>query len=118
MDLKPGDNKDGWHIATCNRADIQKMLLKNLLLHAKTDGVNKLLKCGVAVESYEEVESDGKVIVNLSDGSSIDGKLLLGCDGINSKIREHLHGGDSNDPLGFLNVIFYWAKCTWFRTRN
>jgi len=67
------------------------------------------LKCGVALDSYEEDAANGRVTVHLNDNSSIVGCALLGCDGIHSKVRKCIHS-EVEDPLNFCKCVAYWAK--------
>ena len=46
-----------------------------------------ILKCGVEVTGYEEHNETESVSVRLSDGVSIMGSSLLGCDGIHSAVH-------------------------------
>lgn len=95
--------------ASVQRANMQKLLLE--VLFPTPDLEEGYLKCGAALDSYEEDVDNGRVTVHLGDGSSLVGCALLGCDGIHSKVRQCIHVG-VEDPLHFCNCLAYWAKCT------
>ncbi len=61
--------------------------LLDVLVAALPADVLRLRSTVVAVES----DDDG-VRVTLADGDTIDGDVLVGADGIHSRIRDHLHG--------------------------
>jgi len=100
----------GMRLASVNRAQLQALLLDKLF--PTKDMEVGILKCGVGVESYVEDASTGRVSVTMADQSTIMGRALLGCDGINSKVRSCMHGGDELDPLRFCGCICYWGKCS------
>ncbi|CAB9524143.1 heptyl-3-hydroxy-4(1H)-quinolone synthase [Seminavis robusta] len=82
--------------------------LQGLLLDQLVDQ-EKVLKCGVGVESYQEDVEKGVVTVHLVDGTTVVGKALLACDGIHSKVRKCMHGGDDVDPLSYCGTTCYWS---------
>lgn len=90
------------------RSDLQNALLDMIMYDkAKEDDQNAILKCGVAVSSYEN--KDDHVEVNLSDGSTIKGLVLLACDGIHSAVRKHMHR-NVNDDLNYCGQECWWGK--------
>lgn len=105
-----------------NRAEMQNCLL-NILFPTPEDEEG-ILFCGSGIETYIEDEKQGKVTAVLASGKTIDGCVLLACDGIHSRCRAVLHGGyDSNqewetnckvinekDPLHFCKAMVYWGK--------
>jgi 5-methylphenazine-1-carboxylate 1-monooxygenase len=99
---------------TVNRADLQSMLLEKLFSSPESE--EGVLRCGAGIQSYTQkqgIETNGAtnmVSVTLSDGSTLDGRALLACDGIHSAIRKQLHQ-DRKDELHFCNIICYWGKC-------
>lgn len=93
--------------ACAHRSALQQALLDQLLQNATTKE-SEFLKCSTTLENYEEEEN--QVTVELSDGSSLVGKALLGCDGINSRVRSCLNK-DEEDPLKYLETTCYWGKC-------
>merc|ERR1712226_1588610 len=93
---------------TANRSDLQNALL-DVIMHDKAteDDQNAILKCGVAVSTYEN--KGDHVEVNLSDGSSVKGLVLLACDGIHSAVRKHMHR-NVNDDLNYCGQECWWGK--------
>lgn len=92
-----------------NRSEMQELLVSCL----GEDGA--ALHCGVGVRSFEQ-DDDG-VTVELTDGSSVEGAALLGCDGISSAVRKGLHGGGAaaeagrdRDPLHYCGINCWWGK--------
>ena len=63
---------------------------------------------------YKENSETESVTVELSDGSSLVGSILLGCDGIHSAVRRSmltsLPTPVKDDPLHFCNVACWWGK--------
>jgi 2-polyprenyl-6-methoxyphenol hydroxylase-like FAD-dependent oxidoreductase len=76
---------------SANRAAMQECFLKFLLANEqeKTRDFDEtsILKCGVEVTGYEEHNETESVSVRLSDGVSIMGSSLLGCNGIHSAVH-------------------------------
>jgi len=103
-----------------NRAEMQNYLLGQIFPSSKDE--EGILLCGSGLETYRE--EDAGVVATLSTGEEISGCVLLGCDGIHSRVRAVLHGGydttqdwktnveraNENDPLHFCNAIVYWGK--------
>ena len=96
-----------------NRSDLQQALLEELGL---TDGDGQIrdaeavLRCGVAVASYEN--HPDHVEVRLSDGTSVRGCALLACDGIHSAIRQHKHRDVADDGFHYCGQVAWWGKTT------
>jgi len=107
-----------------NRAEMQNYLLEQIFPSSKDE--EGILLCGSGLEIYrEELGADtGSVIATLSSGEEISGCVLLGCDGIHSRVRAVLHGGydttqdwktnveraNNKDPLHYCGAIVYWGK--------
>lgn len=70
---------------------------------------------GVSVVGYEE-EQD-KVMVRLSNGTELEGRALLSCEGWRSATRAQMLGGAGktedadNDPVNFCGIAMWWGKC-------
>jgi len=64
------------------------------------------VRFGAGVSWYSESES--RVKVELTDGSSITGRALLACDGWKSCVRSQML---PDDPAHFCNVSMWWASC-------
>ncbi|CAB9524898.1 FAD binding domain [Seminavis robusta] len=99
--------EENFRMASANRSELQKLLLDQLFPN-KSQDEEGILRCSVTVESYVE-EDETKVVVTLSDQSTVTGCALLGCDGVHSKVRACMHKG-KEDPLHFCNTNCYWAK--------
>mmetsp|Transcript_30220 Transcript_30220/g.72533 ORF Transcript_30220/g.72533 Transcript_30220/m.72533 type:complete len:460 (-) Transcript_30220:1490-2869(-) len=93
--------------ACAHRSAMQQALLDQLLQNAATKE-SEFLKCNTSLEYYQEEKDQVKVVLN--DGSILVGKALLGCDGINSKVRSCMNE-DEEDPLQYLGTTCYWGKC-------
>jgi len=68
------------------------------------------LRCGVAIESFEETEDN--VIVSLSDGSTVSGCALLACDGVKSAVRRQMYT-EAEDPMHYAGVVAWWGISIW-----
>lgn len=109
---------EDYEAISANRAAMQECFLNYLLQNEreKKDDFDEstILKCGVEVTSFDDDnEESNSVTVHLSDGSSIDGSALLGCDGIHSNVRQWLMSSlpkPVEDELHFCNVICWWGK--------
>merc|ERR1712078_313855 len=92
-----------------NRAEMQQYLLE--ILFPSQDPEEGILFCGSGLESYREDVENGVVVATLASGKTVSGCLLLACDGIHSKVRAVMHGGeDGGDPHHYCNAICYWGK--------
>jgi len=106
-----------------NRAEMQNYLLK--ILFPSEQDEEGVLFCGSGLESYQEKEEEGRMVVaKLASGKELSGCVLLACDGIHSRCRAVLHGGydstkdwetnsktiNAKDPLHFCNAMVYWGK--------
>ena len=64
--------------------------------------------------THEENEKDESVVVSLDDGSSIKASILLGCDGIHSKVCKIMMNSllkeGEDDELNFYTVRCWWGK--------
>eukprot|EP00567_Pseudictyota_dubia_P005543 CAMPEP_0197441336 /NCGR_PEP_ID=MMETSP1175-20131217/7627_1 /TAXON_ID=1003142 /ORGANISM="Triceratium dubium, Strain CCMP147" /LENGTH=451 /DNA_ID=CAMNT_0042971591 /DNA_START=100 /DNA_END=1455 /DNA_ORIENTATION=- len=99
------------YFGTVNRTDLQNMLLRALFQTPSSE--EGILRCGAGVASYETTTTDENstiVTVTLSDGSTVEGSVLLACDGIHSAIRKQLHR-NRTDELHFCDSVCYWGKC-------
>jgi salicylate hydroxylase len=114
--LNKDDDKGGAKFGTINRADLQNMLLDEIFPTSESEKM--ILRCGAGVQSYQVLKqgdsTDNKekttVSVTLTDGSTVEGHVLLACDGIHSAVRKQLHQ-DRKDELHFCNITCYWGKC-------
>lgn len=68
-----------------HRADLHRCLLEAVV---KKD--SNAVSTGHAVEKV--VEAEGRVLATFDNGSTADGDILIGCDGIHSVVRTQLHG--------------------------
>ena len=77
------------------------------LLDILREGVgDENIMMGTIVDEYEHT-NDGKVIAKLTDGTTHEGDVLIGCDGIRSKIRESMPGiGRSGAKYGGIRILF------------
>lgn len=101
-----------------NRAEMQQYLLDMIFPSAEDE--KDVLLCGSGLESYRELvdtnTNKNTVVAKLTSGREIEGCVLLACDGIHSRCRAIMHGGDSTtnqkskDPLRYCNAICYWGK--------
>lgn len=103
------DGKDGeWFVRFDTRKPSVRCDLPLTIVMSRFDLINRLtrvlneknpdvLKTGLEVMSYEELDGGG-VRVTLSDGSTEEGDLLVGADGIRSRVRSQFFG---NPPLEF-----------------
>lgn len=82
---KPYEDKYGAPYLHLHRSDLHRVLL-DAFLEPQANG----LTLNAKVESYEETTN--QVRINLSNGEQLDAELLIGADGINSKIRQQLLG--------------------------
>lgn len=71
------------------------------------------MRCGVSVSSFEETEE--KVLVKLSTGDEIETNILIGADGVNSKVRQVL----LNDGLPrFCDLTCCWGRVKLDQLKN
>lgn len=66
------------------------------------------VQVGAEIVSYTE-DADG-VTATLSDGSTVHGDVLVGADGIRSKVRQAMHVGEKS-PLAYSGYTVYTATC-------
>ncbi len=78
-----------------HRADLQNVLLK-VVRRERTDAV----RLGARCDGFEQ--SDRGIVVRLSDGRVAEGDVLVGADGIHSRIRQTLFGPDKVKFSGFM----------------
>jgi len=116
---KLAEDYDGGSV---NRAELQQHLLE--LLFPTAESEKGILVCGSGLDYYQENTERNTVTVTLEDGRKLEGSLLLGCDGIHSRVRAVLHGGydptkdrETNknlanvlDPLHYCGAMAYWGK--------
>jgi 3-(3-hydroxy-phenyl)propionate hydroxylase len=57
------------------------------------------VRLGVGVRSVDQTQSDGPVVLDLDDGTSLAARIVVGCDGARSTVRRSL--GITMDDLGF-----------------
>ena len=65
---------------------------------------------GTVVERYEH--RGDKVVATLTDGREFEGDVLIGADGIRSKLRAQMRGADpEKPPLAYAGYAVYTAVC-------
>lgn len=80
------------------------------LLDILREGVgDENIMMGTIVDEYEHT-NDGKVIAKLTDGTTHEGDVLIGCDGIRSKIRKQMRNGQET-KLAYAGYAVYTAVC-------
>lgn len=80
------------------------------LLDILREGVgDENIMMGTIVDEYEHTK-DGKVIAKLTDGTTHEGDVLIGCDGIRSKIRKQMRNGQET-KLAYAGYAVYTAVC-------
>jgi zeaxanthin epoxidase len=68
------------------------------------------IEMGTVVEKYEH--RGDKVVATLTDGREFTGDVLIGADGIRSKLRAQMRGSDpENPPLAYAGYAVYTAVC-------
>jgi len=88
----------------------KRSALQHCLVEKLGDELTSNAHFGVSVVGYDE--SENKVTVRLSDGTELEGRALLACEGWRSATREQmLTGGPGGDPIHFCNVAMWWGKC-------
>ena len=80
-----------WHL---HRADLHSVLVNA----CEKEGVDLVLSA--SVESYEQIVTKDQVQVLLKDGREFSADLLVGADGIHSKIREQMLGYERPTFMG------------------
>lgn len=80
--------KYGHPYFTMYRPDLHKVLVD-----AVQEAQPGAIVLGARCESF--LESNGRVVLKLSDGRHIEGDALIGADGVHSQIRKQLYGGDA-----------------------
>ena len=81
------------------------------LLDILSEGVGaENIEMGTVVTSYEN--KGDKVVATLSDGREFEGDVLIGADGIRSKLRAQMRGEDpEKPPLAYAGYAVYTAVC-------
>ncbi|KAI1367080.1 FAD/NAD(P)-binding domain-containing protein [Xylaria arbuscula] len=82
----------------------------NRLLFRKWLATNIPIQFNKKLRSVEEGESG--VTVYFEDGTSASGDMLVGADGVHSKVREHMLGRPNSETLNPIK-----AACVWGETR-
>lgn len=67
------------------------------------------LRTGVRIVGYENTA--GGVRVELDDGSFVEGDVLIGADGIHSKVRAQLRAEAAGPPLKYAGYAVYTSVC-------
>lgn len=80
--------RHGYPYLTIYRADLHRILADAVLANDP-----KAIQLGCRVESFED-NGDG-VTVHLASGDRVEGRALIGADGVHSRIRSALAGADS-----------------------
>jgi len=90
---------------TCvvDRPDLQDVLLKR---------VGHNLRNGAAVDSYKEAP-DGGVTAVLTDGEEVHGDILIGADGIWSKVRATMNNKDPRDGSAYSGYTVFAGELTY-----
>jgi len=81
------------------------------LLDILSEGVGtENIEMGTVVTSYEN--KGDKVVATLADGREFEGDVLIGADGIRSKLRAQMRGEDpEKPPLAYAGYAVYTAVC-------
>ena len=93
----------GFPYATIHRADLHGLLLTTLTAHSDTQ-----LNVNSAVDRFEQQDGDAQagagagVQLHLTDGRQARGDLLVGADGLWSRVRQQLLGDGLPQPMGHL----------------
>lgn len=87
LDLATAQPK--YEIPPSKRMRVNRRLLRLLL----AEGID--IRYGKHLVSFNAAEGDHAATVTFGDGTSADSKLVIGCDGSNSKMRHLLFGEDS-----------------------
>ncbi|KAI0516766.1 FAD/NAD(P)-binding domain-containing protein [Xylaria bambusicola] len=82
----------------------------NRLLFRKWLATSIPVQFGKKLRSVKE-EADG-VIVHFEDGTSASGDMLVGADGVNSKVREYMLGRPNSEVLNPIKVACVWGEAT------
>ncbi|WWD22203.1 hypothetical protein CI109_106694 [Kwoniella shandongensis] len=77
---------------------IMRTKLHEVLLH-KVKGMRNLAEIKWGVRLLKIEEDDQGVIASFEDGTTVKGDLLIGADGIHSKVRDHVLGPSSPKPI-------------------
>lgn len=88
--------------STIDMVTMRRSALQAALLEAVSED---LLRCDTGVVCYEQ-DNDG-VLVELSSGEQIRAGLLIGADGVHSKVREKLVG---DGPPHFCGLTCCWGR--------
>jgi len=83
-------SKDGFTGLRLMRSDLQAVLLEEIRRQGIAVNYRKNLS--------ETREVNGKVIATFLDGTAVEGDMLIGADGIHSKVREYVVGDSSIQP--------------------
>lgn len=79
---------------------IHRGRLLNILAHAcTTSGID--MRTGLGVLGFDAPPSGEGVLAKLSDGSTLEAAVLVGCDGLHSAIRTQLHGQEPPRYAGY-----------------
>lgn len=103
------------------RADMYNMLQNECSKSSDESNDNNIyLTNNKEFEKYEKL-SNGDIKVWFKDGTNIIGDILLGCDGVNSKVRRQLflnnNGDDSFDNIN-INPCKYSGYSAWYAVGN
>jgi 2-polyprenyl-6-methoxyphenol hydroxylase-like FAD-dependent oxidoreductase len=92
----------GTDTITIRRTDLQKILLRHLSRHRHQ------LHTGFSFARFDQTPD--RVAAHADDGRSIDGRALIGCDGLNSRVRTQLRGDGPPSYRGFVQWRFLAPK--------
>lgn len=117
IDAATGQRIDTWDFKIPRSVNIDRPWVRELLM----TGIEDRVHFGKAFEKYElsfdEEGSRQGAKVTFSDGSTAEGRIVIGVDGVNSKIRQQMFPGTKLLDVGMTCV---WGRTTLndeFRTR-
>jgi len=111
--LRRVSNESSAPMRACTRSAMQQQFLKAL-------GDLSVVRFGTVVTGFRQ-HAEG-VEVSLSDGSTVSGRALLGCDGIHSAVRDWMFQAYESpnlqpplethpDSFRFCEIDMWWGKC-------
>ncbi|KAI1354500.1 FAD/NAD(P)-binding domain-containing protein [Xylaria sp. FL0043] len=101
--------REGPRIGVQNTPDTPCLRL-NRLLFRKWLSTNIPIQFGKKLRSVEEGATG--VTVYFEDGTSSSGDMLIGADGVNSKVREHMLRRPNAEVLNPIKLACIWAETT------
>ncbi|KAI0419884.1 FAD/NAD(P)-binding domain-containing protein [Xylaria grammica] len=101
--------REGPVVGVQNTADTPCLRL-NRLHFRKWLATNIPIRLGKKLQNVEE--GANAVTVYFEDGTSASGDLLVGADGVNSKVREHMLGRPNSEVLNPIKYACIWGETT------